>query len=59
LKTNLDKAASGVIPTSMVTSTSVINASTKTTFPLMSKRPKLQQKKAIATALESSTSAWG
>ena len=39
--------------------TSAINASTTTTFPLMSTRLKLQQKKAIATALELPTSATG
>ena len=56
---NFEKAASVVIPTSVVTSTSAINVSTTTTFPLMSKRLKLQQKKAIATALELPTSATG
>jgi len=56
-KVDFEKAASVV--TSVVTSTSANNASTTTTFPLLSKRLKLQQKKAIATALELSTSATG
>ena len=55
----MQKATGVDVPTSVVTSTSATNASTTTTFPLMSKRLKLEQKKTIASALELPSSATG
>ena len=56
-KMDFERATSISVPTSLVTSTSATNASATATFPLMSKRFELQQKKAIASALELPSSA--